>query len=225
MFKTIILSVLLMPLACVIVSPSYDQPESFNAASPQLRQFLKQHPKAWQTLTNVLYEAFPSGRGFELYYYYSDDPSEPGAMHEYRSKTIVGIYIQQNQQPSDEFLSLVYEAFNSMNQKQFLDIYAKARKGVLSKSGFVREILQLEFEAEKKTRDVLKQIQLSKRDMSKSISYKHLVHLPDDFEKFYEELKAAGAQQPGAIQNYEKQYDWLQTNDPYDTPNGIGPKF
>src|SRR5438876_5736803 len=125
-----------------------------NKVSPKLRQFLIEHPTALRPLTNVLSVAFAE-RTLQLYYFYSDDESVARASHDYPDESVVAIFIRENQQPLDEFISLIFEAQNSTSEKQFLKLFAKAKSGAISKNDFARDIVRLEFDATKRTRDLL----------------------------------------------------------------------
>jgi len=184
-----------------------------NKVSPKLRQFLIEHPTALRPLTNVLSVAFAE-RTLQLYYFYSDDESVARASHDYPDESVVAIFIRENQQPLDEFISLIFEAQNSTSEKQFLKLFAKAKSGAISKNDFARDIVRLEFDATKRTRDLLEGIKLGRGEIKKSHYYKLCKDVPNDFEEFLLYSKRVSAPQRDIIKHYEAIYDSLRKQDP-----------
>jgi hypothetical protein len=176
--------------------------------SPKLRQFIIDHPAASQFLTNAFSEAF-SNRTVQLYYFYSDDESIPRAFHYYPDESVVGIGIRENQQPSDEFICLLFEILNSEGEKHFKEICQKAKGGALSKTNFVNEILKVEFEAVKRTRTLILDLGLKKKEISQSYYYNRLIGCPNKFEDFLSYKKKVSPQRD-QIKEYETEYDSLQ---------------
>ncbi|HXI68995.1 MAG TPA: hypothetical protein VNN22_01420 [Verrucomicrobiae bacterium] len=183
------------------------------SVSPKLSQFIIDHPQASKLLTNILSEAF-SNRTVQLYYYYSDDKSIPSAFHYYPSESVVGITIRENQLPSDEFISLVFEVLNSESEKHFQDLYQKAQLGSISRTNFAQEIMKVEFKAAKRTRDLIGSLKLSDKEMAESKQCRRFIECPNEFEDFlsYTEKvnQITNALRRDPIKEYEMQYDSLR---------------
>jgi hypothetical protein len=184
-----------------------------NQVSPKLQQFLMEHPTALRPLTNVLSAAF-ADRTLRLYYLYSDDESVPRASHDYPEESVVAIFIRENQQPSDEFISLLFEAQNSTSEKQFLNLCAEATSGSISKNDFAQDFGRLEFDAAKRTRDFLKDIKMGRGEINKSHYYKLFRAVPDDFEEFLIYTKNVSSPPRDLIKEYEAKYDLLRKEAP-----------
>ena len=193
------------------LSPSSQAEEGriLNTLSPKLRQFLSENPKAYQSLTNSLSEAFAK-RTLQLYYFYSDDESIARASHYYPNEAAVGIFIRENQQALDEFICLVFEAINSISEKGFLELFAKAESGEISKDNFTREIAKLEFKAAKRTRDLLMGIRPSGSEAFRSYYYKRFKDCPDDFEDFLLYSKKVSSPHRDSTKEWEMKYDLLR---------------
>jgi hypothetical protein len=178
------------------------------SASPKLRQFIADHTAASKLLTNAFSEAF-SNRTVQLFYFYSDDESIPRAFHYYPDESVVGISIRENQKSSDEFICLLFEVLNSESEKHFQEIYQKAKDGILSKADFVNALFKTEFEAVKKTRDLIRDLNLNKREISESYYYNRLIECPNKFEDFLTYKKKVSPHRD-QIKEYEMQYDALR---------------
>jgi hypothetical protein len=122
---------------------------------------------------------------------------------------VVGIAIRENQQSSDEFICLLFEVLNSEGEKRFQEIYQKAKDGTLSKTNFVNEILKVEFEAVKRTRELIRGLNLNKKEISESYFYNRYIECPNKFEDFLSYKKKASPQRD-QIKEYEMQYDSLR---------------
>jgi hypothetical protein len=180
------------------------------SVSPKLRQFIIDHPGASKMLTKALSEAF-SNRTVQLYYFYSDDESIPRAYHYYPSESVVGICIRENQQPVDEFITFLFEVLNSEGEKHFQEIIQKAKSGTISKTNFATEILKVEFEAVKRTRDLIGNLKLNKKEISESDYYNRFVECPNKFEAFLSYTKKVSLHgDRDSIKDYETQYDLLR---------------
>jgi hypothetical protein len=177
------------------------------SVSPKLRQFITDHSAASKLLTDTLSESF-SNRTVQLYYFYSDDESIPRAFHYYPDESVVGIVIRENQQPSDEFISLLFEVLNSENEKRFQEITQKAESGALSKANYATEILKTEFEVVKRTRELIRGLNLNKKEISESYLYNRYIECPNKFEDFLSYKKKVSPQRD-QIKEYEMQYDSL----------------
>jgi hypothetical protein len=180
----------------------------FSMASPKLRQFLTVHSQASQMASNVLSEAF-SNRTVRLHYFYSDDESVARARHWYPDKSSVIILVRENQQPCDEFIMLTFEMLNSEGEKQFMNLFAQAKAGTVTKEDFIRGILQQEFVAYKRMQSLLRNLKLSKGEIAESYYYNRLIHMPSDFEAFLAYQKQVSPKRD-AIKEYGPQYDHLR---------------
>ena len=202
--KIIILFLLL--LLCL---SSWAQQNNFlGGASPKLRQFLTDHPAATKLLTNTLSEAF-SNRTVHLYYFYSDDESIARAFHYYQYESSVVIAIRENQQPSDEFICLVFEMLNSEGETRFQEISEKAASGTISRTNFPIEILKVEFEAVKRIHDLLGNLKLNEKEVDESYYYNRFTQCPNKFEDFLSYTKKVSPHRD-PIKEYEAKYDLLR---------------
>lgn len=184
----------------------------FSVMSPDLRQFLATHPGASESLSNTLSEAF-AGRSIQLYYFYSDDQNVARAFHYYPDASSVGIVIQENQQPSDQSICLIFEMLNSEGEKQFQALSEQAQAGTISKTNFVIGILRQEFEAVQRMKALLPHFKLSKLEMAKSHYYMLYLDCPNTFDGFLsysKHLWSSGKYVSDRIVYYEQQYDSLQ---------------
>jgi len=177
-------------------------------ASPKLKQFLVDHPTASQALSNVLSEAF-SSRSVQLYYFYSEDESRSRAFHYYPDGRTVGLILRENQEPSDEFICLIFEALNSENESGFAKLIPMARSGSISKTDYVKGILELEFESVKKTKSLLKNVKFTETEMAESYSYNRYANCPDTFDDFLA-YKIKVSPKRDQIKEYGAQYDYLR---------------
>src|SRR5689334_20953730 len=156
----------------------------YSSLSPNLREFLTDHPTAIKALTNAVAEAF-SARTARVFYFYSNDPDERRASHFYPDTVgmpEVVICVAQDSYPLDEFINVLYETLNSKGEPRFKTLMAEARSGTIARGDFARKVMKVEFEALKSTRDVLHQIKLSKKEIGKSHYYHYFFEMPDDFE-------------------------------------------
>jgi hypothetical protein len=180
-----------------------------NSVSPKLREFLAQHPTASETLSNVLTEAF-TNRTLRLYYFYSEDESVPRASHDYPDNSVVAIFIRENQQPLDEFVSLLFEALNSTSENEFCRLFAQAKSAAVPKSEFTRDVCTLEFDAVRRTRNLLIDIKLSKGERNKSHYYKLFMGVPNNFADFLLYTKNVSSPQRDLVKEWGAKYDLLQ---------------
>ena len=173
--------------------------------SPKLRLFLAGNPSAHQTLTNCFDQTLKN-RPIQVYYFYSDDESIPRASHCYPDQRILGFIIRENQEPLDEYVSVLLEVVNLGEEKRFLELWRKADAHKISKSDFVREVQKTEFPAMKKTRDLLMGLNLGTNDVAKSEFYWRLRGIPDDFDEFLRYRKRISPHMDAA-KDIERDYD------------------
>jgi hypothetical protein len=178
-----------------------------SSVSPKLQKFLSKSTPALQILTNAFREAFAT-KAVRLYYFYSNDESLAKAIHYYPGESKVVIAIRENQEPLDEFVCLLFETLNSEGEERFDDLCNKARTGNLSKPHFAEEILSTEFAAFTRTRDLLRKLRYTRREIAKSPNYRLLVGSPSRFEEFLPYLKRL-APKRDPLTEYELQYDTL----------------
>lgn len=168
---------------------------------------MTEHAGATHLFTNTISDAFKE-RSVQIYYYYSDDKSVAKAYHYYPSESVVGLCICENQLPIDEFTSIIFESFNSTNEKEFRDLAHLAELGELTKTNYAQQIMRLEFKAARATQQTLVNLEASKKETSESLSYKLYINCPNTFEDFlkYTEEVSSGRD---PIKEYEAQYDSL----------------
>jgi hypothetical protein len=194
-----------------VISPltSYAGGQLRCSFSPKPKEFLEHHPDASKRVAEVL-----SNRVYGLYYYYSDEESAVRAFHSYpaggSNGSPVSIVIRENQSASEEFIYLLFEALNSKAEDHFVDIIESGRAGKISKYEYARRILRKEFEAVKKTRDIVQQLNLSQSELS---GYAQgFIQCPNDFEEFLSYLRKLSPNR-SAFDDYERQYDWYRPPD------------
>ena len=179
-----------------------------NTVSPKLRQFLADHPAASRALSNALSEAFAS-RTVRLYYFYSDDESVARASHSYPDDSAVRIVIRENQEPCDECIGLIFEVLNSEGEKRFAELEQEAKFETLSKADFVKGIMMQEFQAVKKTRELIGNFKLSEKEITASYFYNRLIQCPNEFDEYLAYKKKVSPKRDD-VTFYERQYDLLQ---------------
>src|SRR5262245_13438390 len=113
-------------------------------ASPKLKRFLADHPAASQSLAGAISESF-SNRTMMLYYFYSDDETQPRVFHKYPEQSVVLVVVRENQEPCDEFICLIFEILNSQDEKSFKDLSEQAKSGAISKADFSSAAMRQEF--------------------------------------------------------------------------------
>jgi len=192
------------------VSACSQETNKFDMFSPKLRRFLSDHPPASQSLKRILVESF-AARTVQLYYFYTEDDSLAKAFHYYPETNAVVIAIRENQQPLDEFICIAFEALNSENEAEFQALCHRAQLGTISKGDFSRDILKVEFKAEKRLRVLVDNLKLRKSETSKSYHFKGLIECPDTFEDYlFYTKKSLFPRDP--IKEYETQYDTFRNH-------------
>jgi len=176
--------------------------------SPKLRQFLHQHPEAAKVLTEAVANRHSSGP-LEIYYFYADQESIPSGSHSYSEDGVIGIMIRENQTPTDELITLLYEVINSEGKDRFKQLHNEARSRAISRKEFAEEVLKTEFRAVKKTRGLLPNLNLTGKEISGSGQYKRFLNCPEDFDGFLVYTKEAAPPHKDATSYYESQYDQL----------------
>ena len=178
----------------------------YSMMSPMLSQFLATHSGASESLSNVLSEAF-AGRSVQLFYFYTDDTNVARAYHYYPDESSVGIVIQENQPPSDQCISLIFEMLNSEGEKQYQAFFQEAQAGTISRTNFAIGILRQEFGVVEKMKVLLRQFKLSKTEMAESGYYKKFMACPDTFDGFLSYSQKLWANGSDRMTFYEQQYD------------------
>ncbi len=206
MQKTLIVMIL-SEFLCLTVSA--ERTDFLTLVSPTLRNFLVAHPSALEALTHN--ETFTK-RTLQLYYFYTDDESKPKASHDFISQSEAVFYIRENQKPPDEFLCLIYEFVNSENDEHFQELVHMARSGGITREAFVKEILEAEFKATKKIRDMLANFRFTKREISESDYYKKFKNSPDDYDEFIAYSQRLVSPHRDIVKEYEMKYDVLRTS-------------
>ncbi len=203
-----ILSILLFTFVCC-ASPAEGIDRRL---SPELTKLLADHPAALKILSNSFSESF-SNRSVGIFYFYSHEDSEPRAYHFY-NRTLGGpevfICVRENQHPLDQFALVLFEILNSQGETRFKKLADDARVGAVSKQEFARGALKAEFEALRKTRELLLSVNFDKKEIDDSSSYSSFADCPEDFEKFLAYSKSLSVGRRDIFQEYEKQYDGLR---------------
>jgi len=169
--------------------------------SPTLRQFVATHPGASMSLSNVLWEAF-SNRTVQLYYFYRDDESVARASHYYPTKYSVVIGVRENQEPTDQYLCLIYEILNSEGEKQYNELEGKVASGTISRDDFTKEVMRQEYHAALRVKKLLPSVKFSEQEIARSDYYKMETECPDTFEGFLKYSRKT-------VKYYEGMYDSL----------------
>src|SRR5579859_861371 len=175
-------------LTLLLISASYaataaSATDLRSMCSPKLRKLLDEHESAAQTLSNAVAEAF-SNRSLQLYYMYSTNEAVPPASHYYPDPGTVGILLVENQEPIDEFITLLYEIINSKGEKRFKELCDQAMTDDIPRTNFAYEVLRMEFQAAKETREVVRRAKFNKSEISKSHQFTKLALCPDDYAEF-----------------------------------------
>lgn len=179
--------------------------------SPKLQQFMKGHPAAWAALQGSFSETFSNSTVW-IFYFYADKDSEARAFHFYphtKGLPKVVLCVCENQQPVDQFISMLFEAINARGEKRFTELVDEARAGSIPKAEFVREVLRQEFEATKRTRDLILAIKFSRKEKSASHYYRLYAECPTTFDEFIAYTKRVSGKRD-VMKEYEAQYDSLR---------------
>jgi hypothetical protein len=187
--------------------------ELLNSFSPNLQKFLEEHPEDSMVLAGVLSEAF-TNRTVSLYYFYSGDESVPRAAHFYPNDREVRISVKTNQQPADEFFCVIFESINSEGEKRFKELASEARSGTISKTNYAMAIVRQEFEAVKRTRDLVGKLKFTKEEMSSSHYYNRFLECPDGFNDYLDYVKRLNQTHRDMVKEYEAQYDLIRKPGP-----------
>ena len=203
-------------LIFLLVIPSFfssraQETNFLGSVSPKLRKLCLHNPPAWTMLTNTISAVF-TNKSVSVHYYYSDDEAKPRAFH-YYPRTIgmseVVVCVRENQQPWDEFITIVYELLNSRSESRFGALCDQARVGTISKAEFAKEMMRAEFEAVRAMHDLLGKLKLSENEASGSWYYGRFIGCPNDFEGFLSYRKKVSPQ-IDPIKQYEAHYDALR---------------
>jgi hypothetical protein len=179
--------------------------------SPKLHQFMKDHPAASASLQSSFSEVF-SNRTVWVFYFYTGDDSEARAFHFYPNTVglpEVTICVCENQQPADQFITMLFEVLNARGEKRFNELADEARARSIPKAEFVREVLRQEFEATKRTRDLVLAIKFSRKEKSASHYYRLFAECPTTFDDFLSYTKRVSGKRD-AMKEYEAKYDSLR---------------
>lgn len=199
--------------ACTMVLTALHAQQSSleSRMSPKLQQFMKDHPAASASLRSSFFGTF-SNRTVWVFYFYAGDDSEARAFHFYPN-TIglpeVVICVCENQQPVDQFITMLFETLNARGEKRFGELVDEATAGSIPKAEFVREILRQEFEATKRTRELVLAIRFSRKEKSASHYYRIYAECPTTFDGFVSYTKRVSGKRD-VIKEYEAKYDSLR---------------
>lgn len=197
----------LLLLFLVATNLKADNAAFFDQLSTKLRSFLATNVAASNALNEVVTTQQAVGTA-TVWYFYTTDKTRPTAAHYPLGATSVSIVINADQTPMDEYVDLLFELINVRHADQFREVLAKAADSKIPKSEFPREILKIEFEAMQKTKELVRKLKFSPKDVEASDELKHLFKSADTFDAFYAELKMRakdGKHDP--IKDYETQFE------------------
>jgi len=177
--------------------------------SPKLKRFVQDHPTASKSVSEALASAF-SDRTMQLYYFYSDDDSIPKASHTYPSESKVVIIIHENQQPCDEYISLLFEILNSEGEKRFKELISQAQGDTISKDDFVLGVMREEFRAVLKTKNILDYLELDPKEKAESHLFGRFTECPTTFEGYLVYKIKAAPKGRDQKKEYEAMFDSLR---------------
>jgi hypothetical protein len=176
--------------------------------SPKLSQFLLDHPDASTALSNVLWEA-QSARPVHIYYFYASEQCHLPTTHRYfEDSSAVGIFVRENQSPSDECIDILFEALNLKGEKRFRELFNQARSGAITRQDYVREMQRQELQAVVAAKRLIRNFKLSKKEAAESWNYRAFTQTPTEFEKFV--AHNSKVSQGQTQKYYEQQYDALR---------------
>jgi hypothetical protein len=172
---------------------------------------MSEYPQAEKILSNAFSNAF-SNKTVGLYYFYSNNESQPRAYH-YYPNTVgwpdVVLCVRENQNPMDEFTTLLFETINSKSEDGFTKLEQEAYLGTIPREQFAKEIVRCEFEATKSTRDALFTLKLKRKEINGSDYYRSFAECPTNFDDFLSYSKKLSSQRD-VLKEYELKYDSLR---------------
>jgi hypothetical protein len=180
----------------------------YSTFSPKLKEYLTANPAALSVLTNSISEVFAS-KTVRVFYFYAEDEAEARAFHTYPEASVVWIAVRENQESCDQFITLFFEVLNAKNGDTFRKLFRDAHAKSVSKAEFARQILRAEFDAVKRTRDVLRTLNLSEKDRAESYYYNRFDQCPNKFEDFLAYAKRVSPRRD-VLKEYEARYDALR---------------
>jgi hypothetical protein len=121
----------------------------------------------------------------------------------------VFICVRENQQPFDEFSSLLFEILNTRNEARFLKLTDDAKAGKVSRDEFARGILRSEFDAIQDTKTSLIALKLDKSATAGSYDYPRYLNCPSKFDDFLSYAKKVSKRD--VFKEYQEKYDELRT--------------
>jgi tetratricopeptide (TPR) repeat protein len=173
--------------------------------SPELQKFLRENVSASKYLNNILAVQL-SVRSIEIQY--TNDSPGPTARHYCPKPDVAVIELSSHREPIDEYLSLVFELFNSSHEEEFRKVLDEASAKKISKRDFIRQLVRIEFESCLKVRSDLPLLHFSAKDIASSQSYENYLNTPDTFEDHFLEVKNVGDEWSPA-RDYGQMYDSL----------------
>jgi hypothetical protein len=188
---------------------------------------MSDHPQAEKILTNAFSSAFAK-KTVGLYYFYSYDESQPRSFHYYPDNVgwpEVVLCVRENQNPMDEFITLLFETLNSKSEDGFTKLGQEAYLGTISKEQFAKEVLRYEFETTKNTRATLLKLKFGKKETKDSDYYRRFIECPTNFDDFLSYSKKV-SQSRDVMKEYELKYDSLRKmyTDSNSSSNSVVPK-
>jgi len=131
--------------------------------------------------------------------------------HYYPTESSVILVVRENQPACDECICLIFEALNSAGEKRFVELADKAKAGTVSKAEIVEAMMQQEFQAAKRMRDMLAAFKLGKKEQAQSSYYSRFIQCPSSFAEFVNYLRRVSPAQERSTQAfYAQRYDALK---------------
>ncbi len=206
----------------VLIGSHAEETNVLSTLSPKLRTFLAANPAALKVLTNAYSVAFRTNT-VQTTYFYSEDDSKPRAGHYYPNTAgmaDVQVMVRENQEPLDEFTSILFELLNSKNQGRFQQIVDEAKAGAIQRTEFAVAVIRIEFEADLAVRDVLKEMKFTPEQETQSYFFSRLVNCPTNFEEFLAYQRRVSPNRE-IIKEYQAMYDALRQARAVEQPAGV----
>lgn len=184
------------------------QISAFTLSRKGTGKIMEESPKVYQ----FLIEAF---NGYYTTVPLAWDPTRPNdnAYAEHKpsvDRKYINIRVSPGLSPLDQVASMVYEAMNAQNEKQFAKITEEAHAGSLTKTEFILEILRLEHKSLKKTRAFLSNQESYKDiDLSQTIFYRKMNGTPENFDDFIQYLQQIKRDEYDVFKHYSDFYDFI----------------
>lgn len=118
----------------------------------------------------------------------------------------MNIVVRKNQHALDEYVSILFEMINSINEASFLKLARDAETGKVSRSEFSLRALEIEHSSVCQTRDLIARLAFAEQDIGDSELYYSFLESPNGFRDFVAYIQRTGSR-IDAVQVYLDQYD------------------